>query len=154
MHDTFGYNNYVSHRTWFFIFFFIFSNHFSINTVHNYIIVKYSFFFYIRRDILKNIHLSRYIRRPLPRCIHRSLFNFCGDKNLRPILFFSFFQLNTGRKKISETTYLSVNIRTLVSIVVMHGICFCWCIIGESGVFDSKSTATRWHTNVNKRKMS
>uniref|UniRef100_A0A8W7PQW5 Uncharacterized protein n=1 Tax=Anopheles coluzzii TaxID=1518534 RepID=A0A8W7PQW5_ANOCL len=35
-----------------------------------------------------------------------------------------------------------------VSIDVVHGICFCWCIIGMSGVFDSKSYATRWVTNV------
>lgn len=50
--------------------------------------------------------------------------------------------------------YLSPNRNILVSIVVMHGICFCWCMIGLSGVFDSKSMATRWHTKVNKVKMS
>lgn len=39
--------------------------------------------------------------------------------------------------------YLSVKRSSLVSMVVTHGICFCWCIIGISGVLDSKSYATR-----------
>lgn len=42
-----------------------------------------------------------------------------------------------------QTVYLSVKRSNLVNMVVTHGICFCWCIIGMSGVLDSKSYATR-----------
>nr|CAD7444043.1 unnamed protein product [Timema bartmani] len=70
--------------------------------------------------------------------------------------------LVTGRKHddmgrgeaASSGLHLGVNLMSLVSMVVMQGICFCWCILTSPGVFDSKSRATRWHTNVSNVNMS
>lgn len=52
------------------------------------------------------------------------------------------------------TAFEIVNRTRRVSIDVMHGICFCSCIVRLSGVFDSKSKATRWQTKVRTVKRS
>lgn len=50
--------------------------------------------------------------------------------------------------------FLSAKRSIRLNMVVVQGICFCWCIIGKSGVHDSKSNATRLQTKVSQVKIS
>lgn len=70
-----------------------------------------------------------------PKCIGIS-FAFAA-RRLR-MFWLNLFALQIEQSLIqSNLIYLSPNFKILVNIVVMHGICFCWCMIGLSGTFDS-----------------